>query len=87
MFNEFFNQRIGLSNLNFTIFTVDRKEKDEFNELLALDKSFKLLSETSEIWLNIYQASSSISSKYDPVILLFINKIKGMIKIVMPSFN
>lgn len=43
--------------------------------------------ETSEIWLNAFDIVKTRQSKYDTVTLLFINKIKQLIKIIMPDFD
>jgi hypothetical protein len=43
--------------------------------------------ETSEIWLNAFDIVKHKQSKYDTVTLLFIGKIKQLIKTLMPSFD
>lgn len=43
--------------------------------------------ETSEVWLNTYDIIKNKHSKFDAVILLFINKIKRLLKIMMPDFK
>lgn len=43
--------------------------------------------ETSEVWLNTYDILKNKHSKFDAVILLFINKIKRLLKIMMPDFT
>lgn len=51
-----------------------------------MHKNIKFLAEAAEIWLNVHDVGNSRSSRFDPIIHLFINQVKSMIKFMMPTF-
>ena len=53
---------------------------------MEIYKSLRLLIETSEIWLKV--DSYEVTDKdYDSVALLFIDKIKSLLSIMVPGFK
>lgn len=84
---EVFSERITMRSISHILFIVDERETLEFEELVREFKNIKLLIETSEIWLNLHDIRESRSSKYDPIIMLFISKVRRLTQIIMPGFK
>ncbi len=53
--------------------------------MMNIYKDIRLLTETSEVWLN--RDFESINFQYNSVILYFIDRIRAILKLVVPNFR
>lgn len=63
-------------------------ERDEQEKLMKIDKYYKeirLLTETSEVWLN--SNFESINYQYNSVLLYFVDRIRAILKLLITGFR
>lgn len=83
--NEICAQEYFIEELEQIVFIIDKEEKEKFDKLIRLYRQFRILVETSEVWLN--QDYESPHYQYNSIILYFADKIKKMIKTLIPSMR
>lgn len=63
-------------------------EREEQEKLMKIDKYYKeirLLTETSEVWLN--SSFESINYQYNSVMLYFVDRLRAILKLLINGFR
>jgi len=53
--------------------------------MMSIYKDIRLLTETSEVWLN--KEFESVNFQYNSVMLYFIDRVRSIMKLIVPNFR
>lgn len=83
--NEINSESNFIEELQTIIFVTEREEQEKLTKLIKYYREIRLLTETSEVWLN--SNYESINFQYNSVILYFIDRIRSILKNLVAGFR
>ncbi len=83
--NEVNSENNFIEQLQSIIFVTEREEQEKLMKIDKYYKEIRLLTETSEVWLN--SNFESINYQYNSVMLYFVDRIRSLLKLLISNFR
>lgn len=83
--NEINSENNFIEQLQSIIFVTEREEQEKLMKIDKYYKELRLLTETSEVWLN--SNFESINYQYNSVLLYFIDRIRAILKLLITGLR
>lgn len=82
---ELFVESKVLESLQQLIIITEKEEQNKYEETVKIYKEIRLLTETSEVWINTNYESPNF--QYNSVLLYFIDRLRETLKLLIKDFR